>query len=64
MSIINVENRTIRTFVVNKTRKPASATDGGRLERPIDITFGKQNEMYITDFRVENLISKRASSGK
>ena len=54
VSIINIESRTIRTFAINKTRKPASETGGGGFERPIDITFGNNNEMYVTDFGILN----------
>ncbi|PGZ96908.1 hypothetical protein COE51_16155 [Bacillus pseudomycoides] len=40
------------TFAINKTGFAAFTTGGGGLERPIDVTFGKQNEMYITDFGI------------
>lgn len=54
VSIINLDKRTINTFAINKTRKPASETGDGGFERPIDITFGSNNEMYVTDFGILN----------
>jgi glucose/arabinose dehydrogenase len=37
-------------FVANKTGKPASATGGGGLERPIRPVFGPDGALYIVDF--------------
>ncbi|MGG3889408.1 PQQ-dependent sugar dehydrogenase [Metabacillus fastidiosus] len=52
ISRINTETGKIATFAINKTGLSAIATGGGGLERPIDVTFGKQNEMFITDFGI------------
>ncbi len=52
ISKINTETRTINTFAINSTGLSATATGGGGLERPIDVTFGKQNEMLITAFGI------------
>lgn len=52
VSRVHTETGKITTFTVNKTGLAASATGGGGLERPIDVTFGKQNEMFITDFGI------------
>jgi glucose/arabinose dehydrogenase len=52
ISRINLETGKVTTFAINKTGLAAFATGGGGLERPIDVTFGKENEMYITDFGI------------
>lgn len=52
ISRINTETGKVTIFAINKTGLAATATGGGGLERPIDVTFGKQNEMYITDFGI------------
>lgn len=51
VSRINTENGDVKTFAINKTGVAATATGGGGLERPIDVTF-HQNEMFITDFGI------------
>jgi glucose/arabinose dehydrogenase len=50
VSRINPNSGKISTFIMNQTGKPASETGGGGIERPIDIVFGEQGEMYIVDF--------------
>jgi glucose/arabinose dehydrogenase len=50
VSRINPNTGKISTFIMNHTGQPASETGGGGIERPIDIVFGKQGEMYIVDF--------------
>ncbi|MEI4828937.1 hypothetical protein WAX78_15710 [Bacillus sp. FJAT-53711] len=52
VSRINPETGVIMTFAINKTGLAAFTTGGGGLERPIVVTSGKQNEMYITDFGI------------
>ncbi|MFK2825974.1 PQQ-dependent sugar dehydrogenase [Bacillus sp. B190/17] len=52
VSRINPETGKVTTFAINKTGLAAFATGGGGLERPIDVTFGKKNDMYITDFGI------------
>jgi glucose/arabinose dehydrogenase len=52
ISRINTETRKMTTFAINRMGLAATATSGGGLERPIDVTFGKQNEMFITDFGI------------
>ncbi|MFJ5624664.1 PQQ-dependent sugar dehydrogenase [Peribacillus loiseleuriae] len=52
VSRIHPETGEISPFAINKTGLSATATGGGGLERPIDVTFGKHNEMFITDFGI------------
>jgi glucose/arabinose dehydrogenase len=52
VSRVNLEVGKVITFAINKTRLPASSTGGGGLERPIDILFGRKNDMYIADFGI------------
>jgi hypothetical protein len=40
----------IYTFAINKSGFAASYTDEGGFERPIDVVFDKNDEMYIADF--------------
>jgi glucose/arabinose dehydrogenase len=50
VSRINTSTGEISTFAINQSGLAASETDGAGLERPIDIVFGKEREMYIVDF--------------
>jgi hypothetical protein len=50
VSKINPATGVKNTFVSNKAGLPASETNGGGIERPIDIVFGKLGEMYLVDF--------------
>ncbi|MDP4083210.1 MAG: PQQ-dependent sugar dehydrogenase [Bacillota bacterium] len=50
VSKVNLSTGKMTNFLMNKSGKPASETRGGGIERPIDIVFGKQHEMYIVDF--------------
>lgn len=40
------------TFAINRMWLAATATGGGDLEKPLDVTFGKQNEMFIIHFEL------------
>ena len=50
VSKINLSTGKITVFAANRSRRPASMSAGEGIERPIDIVFGKQSEMYIVDF--------------
>jgi glucose/arabinose dehydrogenase len=50
VSRINPANGGVTTFAINQSGLPASETNGGGIERPIDIVFGRRGEMYIVDF--------------
>jgi hypothetical protein len=52
ISRINTETGKITPFAMNKTGVAAFTTEGGGLERPIDVIFGKQNEMFLADFGI------------
>ncbi|MGE5632589.1 MAG: PQQ-dependent sugar dehydrogenase [Caulobacteraceae bacterium] len=54
VSRIDMNTGDVRPFAVNKTGYAASYTGGGGFERPIDVVFGLQGEMYIVDFGVED----------
>ncbi len=58
VSRINTRNGNITPFAINKSRVAASVTQGGGLERPIDVIFGKNNEMYIADFGLNSPIGR------
>lgn len=60
VSRLNPSTGEVSTFITNHTGKPASETGGGGIERPIDIVFGKQGEMYVVDFGIR----KPFGSGK
>ena len=42
----------IENFAYNRSLKPAWATGGGGLRRPLQVTFGPDGALYITDFGV------------
>ncbi|MGJ7911482.1 PQQ-dependent sugar dehydrogenase [Neobacillus sp. LXY-1] len=50
VSRINTSTGKITAFAINSSGLPASQTDGSGLERPIDVVFGYNGEMYIVDF--------------
>lgn len=50
VSRIDMRTGGISTFAINKTGFAASYTGGAGFERPIDVVFGKGNEMYVVDF--------------
>lgn len=49
ISKIDMRARIISTFAINKSGFPASLSNGGGLERPIDLFFGPDGAMYIID---------------
>lgn len=53
VSRIDMRKHAIHPFAINKSGFPASYTDGGGLERPIDILFGTNRELFIVDFAME-----------
>ena len=53
VSRIDVRTRAVLPFAINKTGFAASYTGGGGLERPIDILFGANRELFIVDFGQE-----------
>lgn len=50
VSRIDMQTGESHAFAVNKTGQPASETNGGGFERPIDAVFGHNGELYIADF--------------
>ena len=42
----------IENFAYNRSLKPAWATGGGGLRRPVQVTFGPDDALYVTDFGV------------
>ncbi|MCX7772349.1 MAG: PQQ-dependent sugar dehydrogenase [Clostridia bacterium] len=50
VSRIDMQNMTVNTFAINKSSFAASYTNEGGLERPIDVLFGPNNELYVVDF--------------
>ncbi|NRD76287.1 PQQ-dependent sugar dehydrogenase [Bacillus sp. BRMEA1] len=50
VSRINPSTGKITVFAMNERGVPASESDGGGVERPIDIVFSKEGELYIVDF--------------
>lgn len=50
ISRIDMLTGTIHTFAINKTGYAASYTNDGGFERPIDVVFGTDEDMYIVDF--------------
>jgi len=53
VSRIDMNTGRIYTFAINKSGYAASYTGGGGLERPIDVLFGMDDEMYIVDFGIQ-----------
>lgn len=52
VSRIDMNTGCVYNFAINKSGLPASLTGGGGLERPIDVIFGPDQNMYIADFAV------------
>jgi glucose/arabinose dehydrogenase len=52
ISRIEMTNGTINTFAINTSGLPASRTNGGGLERPIDAVFGPDGALYIADYGI------------
>jgi glucose/arabinose dehydrogenase len=50
VSRIDMLTGRVSTFAINRSGYPASYTDGGGLERPIDVVFGPDGNMYVVDF--------------
>jgi glucose/arabinose dehydrogenase len=50
VSRIDMQTGQVTVFAINQSGLPASETDGGGFERPIDAVFGSGNELYIADF--------------
>jgi glucose/arabinose dehydrogenase len=54
VSRVNLKTGEHRPFLVNKSGKPASATGGGGLERPIQLEWGPDGALYVVDFGTIN----------
>lgn len=52
ISRVDMNNGNVITFARNYSGLPASLTDGGGLERPIDAVFGPDNALYVVDFGI------------
>lgn len=49
---IDMHTGAVFNFAVNRSGLPASLTEGGGLERPIDVVFGPDGHMYILDWGI------------
>ena len=49
---VNMETSEVRDFLVNRSRKPAWAAEGGGLRRPLQLTYGPDGALYVVDFGV------------
>lgn len=52
VSRIDMHNGDVSTFAINRSGLPASRTNGGGFERPIDAVFGGDGALYIADFGI------------
>lgn len=52
---VNLDGGGTADFLVNHSGQPASATDGGGLERPIQLEWGPDGSLYVVDFGVIEL---------
>lgn len=52
---VDLDTGQVSDFLVNRNEKPASATGGGGLERPIQLEWGPDGSLYVVDFGVINL---------
>lgn len=52
VSRIDMRTGRVSPFAINHSGVAASDTGGGGLERPIDVVFGPDNNMYIVDFGI------------
>jgi glucose/arabinose dehydrogenase len=50
ISRVNLKTGQATDFMVNKSGKPASATGGGGLERPLRAHFGPDGALYVVDW--------------
>ena len=50
VSRIDMNTGMVYKFAINKSGYAASDTTGGGLERPIDVIFGPDENMYVVDF--------------
>lgn len=50
VSMIDMSTGSISTFAINRSGFAASYTGGGGFERPIDVLFSDDDEMYVADF--------------
>ncbi|MDP9478940.1 MAG: hypothetical protein M3R38_25225 [Actinomycetota bacterium] len=58
VSRVNLATGEATDFLVNKSGKPASATGGGGLERPIQLEYAPDGSLYLVDFGVINITEK------
>ena len=47
---VDLSTGEVTDWLVNRSRKPASATSGGGLERPIQVVYGPDGALYVVDF--------------
>ena len=47
---VDLSTGEVTDWLVNRSRKPASATNGGGFERPIQVVYGPDGALYVVDF--------------
>ena len=55
---VKLDTGAISDFMVNRTQKPAWATSGGGLRRPLAIQWGPDGALYVVDFGVIHFTEK------
>lgn len=50
VSRIDMQTGNVYEFAINRSGLPASETNGGGFERPIDAVFGARDVLYVADF--------------
>ncbi|MDN4608032.1 PQQ-dependent sugar dehydrogenase [Sporosarcina highlanderae] len=63
ISRIDMRTGEIFPFAINRTGLPASLSDSGGFERPIDAVFGTGDVLYVADFGVFSEVSVLPRSG-
>src|SRR5699024_5046978 len=60
---VDMDNGDVSTFARNRSGVPASRTNGGGFERPIDAVFGPEGCLYICDFGLFSATGPIAGTG-
>ena len=49
---VNLQTQQVENFLINESGMPASATNGGGLERPLQLEYGPDGSLFIVDFGI------------